>query len=193
MKITKQQIKEWNEYFTSLSPAKKRVAIAKDVIEQVKAERYLAKNRTYIDFLMKFDGQIQSKFDKVKCQCCALGAMFLSDVKYTNNCTIEDLDRINFSREEENRLQNYFDIEQLILIEAAFECWGFETITEFDGCEEDYRIIEGFGYDVMLSDLSLTSEDIDKAAQFGYQYDDNSERLIAIMRNIIKNRGKFKL
>jgi hypothetical protein len=192
MKITKKQIKEWNEYFNSLTPAQKRVAIAKDVIEQVKAEKYFARNRTYIDFYNKLEGEIQSNFNKVKCECCALGAMFLSDVKYTNQCTFEQAKSTSFSFDEENRLRNYFDVEQLILIEAAFECWSSDRLLDYDE-HTSGQIRDGFGYDLVMSNLSITEDDLDNAANFGNKYDDSSERLIKIMENIVKNKGKFKL
>lgn len=196
MKTTKKQIKEWNEYFNSLTPAQKRVAIAKDVIEQVNLKRFIPKNRIYTKIVSKIEdveNQIQSEFNNIQCHCCALGGMFLSDIKFNNSCTFYELDNKIFQATEKDRLQQYFSIEQLILIEAAFECWSCEDITSYDNVEEDYVIDQGYGIDLYLSDLNIGEEDINKAGDFGNKYRDNSERLMAIMNNIIKNKGKFKV
>lgn len=193
MGITKTQIKKWNDYFKSLTKPQKRVALAQDVIAQIKAKKFLPKNKTYtkiVSPIKSYNEQIQSNFGDIQCECCALGGIFLSDIKFNNSCTFNELDATYFDAREDMRLKEYFSIEQLILIEAAFECWDFDNLV--DDFWGEYQFTSGFADGLLFKDFKLTKEKINKTAEFGNQYTDSYKRLIAIMENIIANNGTFK-
>jgi hypothetical protein len=192
MAITKTQIEKWNTYFNSLTKPQKRVAIAEDVIKQIKAKKYLPTNLTYIEVLNGAENdkyQVQQHFNKVKCECCALGSLFLSEVKFNNSCTFEDLRDDYFDEAPIERLKQYFSLGQLVLIEYAFEDFGEEALTEF---KKDYIVENGVGYTKTLSKLKISLDDIKKAKMFCEYLEHPKDRLTKILTNIIKNKGTFK-
>ncbi len=188
MGITKTQLKKWNDYFNSLTKPQKRVAIAEDVIKQIKAKKYTAKESTYlyISTTVEDEEQLQSNFNNVQCDCCALGGLFLSEVKFNNSCTIGEANDYDFDVKGDTRLQKYFSIEQLILIEAAFECWDAYRLLH------NNTIDSGYGFNLKLNELKLTEEDINKACKFGDSFYYEKDKLIAILQNLIQNKGTFK-
>jgi hypothetical protein len=189
--ITKKTIEKWNTYFNSLTPADKRVAIAKDVLEQIKLKRLSALSGTYFTLSSDLDGDksIQANLNKVECQACALGSMMFSHIKYNNECSIGEGFNLD-SRYIKGKLHNYFDEGQLVLIETAFEQWG--TNYNYDGDAEDYYVCDGAYSGDFLTDLGLNKDDLDRAGEY---FDEDSftdeEKLVKIMKNIVKNKGTF--
>lgn len=124
------------------SIAEMKIAIATDVIAQVKAEKYYASKGVY--FASTFTsvdpikGELQEHLDDVLadgCQVCALGGIFLSKVRLFDNASIDDLNALRYdynnevykvailSHRMEDNLEEIFGREQLKMIEAAFEGW----------------------------------------------------------------------
>lgn len=165
--ITQEQIKEWNDEFRQASPSEKRVLIAQDVIAQLLKKTYRAKFGDYIklDDTARYDDDVQKNFDSVSCNTCALGALFMSHVKFCNNIKFGDIRNITYVTPQLRTLEQYFPKEQLSLIETAFEGSSYLYL-----CEE-------------------TKE----AEEFHKKYKNDEERLIAIMENIIDNKGTFVL
>jgi hypothetical protein len=174
--ITKTQIKKWNDYFTKLSKSEQSVAIAKDVIKQIKAEKYTPTSGWYIrGALTRLDNEadVQTNLN-VSCNCCALGASLLSTVKYKNTLKIEDLYGYNEKNSQFTKmLDSIFTTKQQALIEASFE----------DGLHLQANLTKGF---------RLSEKDYEKCRDFYKLYNDPEDRLIGIMNNIIKNKGVFK-
>jgi hypothetical protein len=185
---TNKEIKGFNEYFNSLTPAKKRVAIAKDVIANIESKKYFAKmgNYLYVNSDDNLESQsLQKVLPQVTCNVCALGAMFVSDVKFNNNFNVGD----DTLKKLDNQLSKYFSKGQLALIEAAFEGFG----VDYEEYEEDELSIEnGFYLKFTLEQLGIKEQDVINAKKFYAMFDTSEENLIAIMENIIKNKGKFK-
>jgi hypothetical protein len=179
---TKKQspIAKKNEEFNGLSPEKRRVAIARDVIRQVEAERLLPTKGVYLvpnplSSYMTYGKEILVGYavgDDLKkifkkeietCNCCAKGALFLSAVEKYNQCKVTDNMRASagtsFTNEEVSKqLRKHFSHDQLELIESAFEG----------------RWSEG-----------------NKTNYFHDSYINSYERMQAIMKNIIANKGTF--
>lgn len=111
----------------------------------------------------------------VECEVCARGAAFLAYVKRFNNVKIGkffDSDG-EFSGNDQlviDQTRKLFGKKQVQLIETAFELRNAES--DF----EDY----------------LTVEENELAQDFGNQHPREKERLVAIMKNIVKNKGVFK-
>lgn len=163
------------------------VKIAKDVLAQLRLKRFRATPGTYVkinskevdklcmgDDVTKLDAVMESSFkeffkrDKqVTCQVCALGAAFVSMVNIENECSVEEV-----MNEEQMwpRLEKYFGRANIDLMETAFECSSYQN-----------------------ADSDISCELLEAASDWGSRYDNNTERMQAIMRNVIRNNGDFKL
>lgn len=150
-----------------MTPAQKRVAIARDVIKHLQAKRFV----TVTNILWRFKGlSIAEKVNqkriktllKIKpCEVCAIGACVIAGLNRFNQVEFKG---VNGAEYEELSLQQWFSINQLALIEIGYE---------------------GKNYNFSNSVRS------DAAVSFFYKHCDNDTRLIAIMQNIIKNKGEF--
>ena len=170
-----------------LTKAEIRIAIAKDVIAQIKAKKYKPtqgtwvadENQSYDQWL--YDNALDCKVDVrdytnniKKCNVCALGSLFVSAVNKYNNVygtywSVSAEEVFNIDNEySESPLLRYFTLNQLQLIEFTFER-GLGVI----GLEDDHPMVE-------------------KANTFFLKYSKSKDRLVAIMKNIIKNKGTFK-
>ena len=179
-----------NEKFKKATKAQKRVMIAQDVLDQIRAKRYRAVTGKWVDPIWKRD----SKSQKIKftpnhsakdafenkaidyCKVCALGGLFMSCTNLNNHTTIEDLDteahidlgdRIEFNWKISNGLNKIFSQKQLKLIESFFE-----------GGEGYFQSHEGDNYN--------------EEKGIFYESYSNYKRLEIIMQNIIDNDGTFK-
>lgn len=168
----------------TLKGAKGRVAVAQDVLKLLKAKKVKARTGSYLG-ISTSDYEATSKckdlrgvLRKIKsCEACALGSMLVSVVRKDNDfpmtgdtfCDwlsgggkiLDDEERMR------KRLGELFSPEQLALIECAFE-----------------------RRDQFATDDSVPSE-IGDAVDFGHGYDTATDRLKAIMQNIIDNKGQF--
>lgn len=196
------EIKRRNAKFAKMKPAQKRMAIAEDVLLQLRKNKYSAEAGVYCDINLKefisskkfglndenpdkeielqtllLDGTIES------CEVCAIGSMFMSKVALGNKCTI--LVETNWYNDERadivvsqldsstlaiEHLKGIFTEKQLRYIEFAFE-----------GCDIGNRFTE------------ISSTFREKIYDFHNEYETNDLRLKAIMENIIKNKGNFKI
>lgn len=176
----KQSIKDYiensNAKFELADAAKKRVIIAKDVIMRLKTENLVAETGILVGLVSDnatFENSLKNflNADIESCEVCAKGALFCSLIGRINKFSIKDINSES-GNDESNKihkeLKKYFSIEQLDLIEIAFE---------------------GDSY----LGTQLDDDIIDAAQDFYYEYeDDSNNRLIAICENIIKNKGEFK-
>lgn len=163
------------------------VAIAEDVLKHLDAMDIT--QQTYVSGVFPVDTatltkdtQLQTVQDEIlrNCGVCALGACFLSHIRLFDNITLNDIGYGNLPayivddseleldvgfRPVFDTLAQYFDKDNLALIETAFECSaGF-----WDG-----EVPKG-----------------EAAELFGRAYRKPKDRVRAIMENIIKNRGMF--
>jgi hypothetical protein len=182
-----------NALFALLSPAQKRVKIAWDVIHQLNAEaiialsgKYVSKSDTLldIDHACFYDTKTSDEAAKAiqtsllnpelkDCYTCALGGMFLSSVRVGNRYS----GKIAVGSDDEpvyDQLEKYFDIKQLAIIEYAFEN---------DTVAGRMRNISRYHDPILAHEAGLES--------FRTRYTESSDRLRAIMNNIIHNKGTF--
>lgn len=179
--------------FWTLTKAEKRIAIAKDIIKQIKAKMIIPESGIYIvprkNRFLEEDKQLDEYFSKTPCGACALGACFIgivdagdklkvSDIltlnDYSTRFTMSDLDMSSKWRDE---LRRIFSPLQLSMIESAFE----KTTMKDD---ED----RGRSANRLIDDNRRT---IRASVAFGMNYRRDKERLLEICKNIIKNGGKF--
>lgn len=183
-----------NARFWALPKWAQRVAIAKDTLEQIKQKFYRPMKDTYLeldfsDNTNEMRGeQVPVKLDELfrklkeersKCEVCGIGACFVSLVnlgdevitkKAFESEVVEDMDSVDddFMRK---KLRKVFTSNQLALIECAFE--------------------KDFTFDDK-SKAGVPRKKREAASEFGEAYYDHTDRLVAIMKNIIKNDGTFK-
>jgi hypothetical protein len=177
--LDKKQITELNKTFASLNEAERRVLIAEDVLKQIEVGAYRPLKGFYInDFTVTRVNtrtkSIQKLFDDIECQCCALGACLLSTTKYKNKLVVDDVIELRSKSGAWKLLKDVFTSKQLLMIEYAFE-------GRFGG--------DRVGEDCFKDELSFPEEK--ECVEFGRNYVNSRPRLIAIMKNIIENKGEF--
>lgn len=187
----------------------KSLAIAQDVLEQIKfmnvdTGAYL---ETDITLSAETAGKsLQKHMDKLltkskPCTVCALGACFLSHVNLFNQFKVPDnltdkryphIDGWSGDCDEMFfMLRKSLGRKNMILIESAFEerdCTDHHTEDLVDPAEMvDDEWLRFYG----PIDKLVKAEEVAAAVAFGYKYDDSTNRLKAIMRNVIANGGEF--
>jgi len=192
-KINKALLKS-NAAFKKATKAEKRVMIAKDVLAQIKAKRYIPESGTWVDANWNIRGGIDEihETDSVQklfadrtietCSVCALGGLFMSCTNLNNNTCVSDInyggegteigERIQGGDTLSNGLNKIFSKKQLQLIEVYFE--------KGDGW---------FGEDGYTG--NYIGEDSRHVEYFNDAYPDDDERLVEIMKNIVANDGTF--
>lgn len=182
-----EKIEATNKAFDAASPEQKRVMIAKDVIERVKTKRLRpvtgnflrrdqlqAESGSFKDFLNK---DILTNGDESEtCVVCAKGALFCSIIGRVNKMSVDEVRGMDFSTHSfndrgHNKLLEYFSPDQVDLIETAFEGGSFLKIADWTDREKSIAFFNKVGVN---------------------KYSKSKERLIAICKNIIKNKGTFK-
>jgi hypothetical protein len=106
IKALRAAITKSNKRFASMTPAQKRVRIAKDVIAQLDAKEIVAKNGVYFSLAgaKPYDSvdsicdenagasvQELARTEFLGCNVCAIGAGFIASVKRLNKLKVEDL------------------------------------------------------------------------------------------------------
>src|SRR5271154_2955962 len=151
--------------------AQERIAIAKDALKWIRAGVLEPSEGVYVrpqhqPTAEQSDLQLR---DVVlgHCRVCAKGAIFLAKAVRYDNVLAKDWSGGN--SQTTDSLQEHFDLDQLTLIECAFEGW--------------VRTAE----DVLGGDAGQ------KVKSFFRANPDEKKRLVAILKNIIKNQGTFVL
>ena len=186
-KINTETIKK-NKAFEKATKPERRVMVAKDVLEQLKKRQLVAMAGRYVglQFMPTYSSlnpnlDIKENYDKVQeCHVCALGACIMATTRFTNQLNFEDVGRTSDEMaitKVSNVLTDIFTPEQLHIIEIAFE---------------GHQSGERFAVNV-LGELLLNREQEKKCRDFYESYHNDDKRLIAIMENIIKNKGEFIL
>lgn len=169
-----------------MSPAEKRVEIAKDLIARIQLEQISALGSNgivsfqYTDFASDSIKSLLENVETTVCKVCAKGGLLMSYIGRVNEMSRQDLishegQNSNYCFDPESlhhqKLKEVFDVEQLVLIEEAFEG----------------RTVLGDG----TFNFVVKNEKRYDAYSYKEQYEDANERLIAIAENIIKNEGTF--
>ncbi len=158
--------------FDKLSPAKQRMTIAQDVLDRIEMKQIVANGGLTCEIDSPTEKPIKEQLKNIdfKCEACAKGALFLSFIGIVNH--YDDTNPKKFAginSDEMTLLSKIFLQEQLVMIEIAFE-----------GCEFNYN-----------RNVYLTAKVINKCKAYKYKFSNDHDRLIAICKNIIKNKGTF--
>lgn len=170
----------------------RRIEILKDVLKQLKLNRYNATQGSYVGlprelYILKSENP-EASAQKVllstikPCKVCAKGGIFLSTIRKENKVQICDLgwEENDDTHEATNRVKNLFGKRNLDKIEAAFEKW-----TYVNSSNEYYKEERG-----LFADQTQVKDE--KLSKFVKRYPNKTKRLEAIIRNAIKNNGIFK-
>lgn len=180
-------IEKNNAIWKASNKMQKRVLLAQDVINQIKAQKYVAQSGCWAitNFEDKnYDKQVSLQEELIKpngvqCECCALGGLMLSSVKYNNNVNIdkcynqfEFIDNDDLYDEDHNtdqkmsrQLHDVFDTQTLEKIETWFE-------DGYGRYKDDSFKLSGDKYDL-------------------WRGMDEDNKLISLMENIIEGKGYF--
>ena len=173
-----------------------RLAIAQDALKYLEAGKFILETNVWLESSKKKDvfteEDVQKKRDlrialrrTPKCRVCALGAIFAAtvlkhDALSCANLVVDDPRGDNGSFEGPNGwgtivayLEKFFSNDQLILIEMAFEG------------------SQGHAYRTCRYELDGDLEEM--ALGFFEEYKSPKNRMIAILQNIIRNRGVFSI
>ena len=188
-------IKKKTKTKKKLTKTQMRVAVAKDVIAQLKSRKLIAQAGTYCDlgtsiFPEDKDRQVNEVLKDKTCTVCALGGIFVAQVNRFNDlkvCEVPNL-RARFDNGScgettlyDDQIRDYirkvFTPTQMSLIETAFE--GRVMLDNKMKWDESYyeaspkfQRAEGMYFD-------------------GGKNIADKERMILIMQNIIDNNGTF--
>jgi hypothetical protein len=155
-----------------LTKSQMRVAIAKDVLKQIKAGKFRITVGRFAVLPGGSETYGKKELRKMPvCNVCAIGAAIVSGIRLFNEIEITD-SCIN-NKESWEMIQKFFSPTQAIKIENAFE--------QGSGCYS-------------RSNWDWTGPDVntDKAVDFGESFQNKTARAYAIFANIVKNNGEFK-
>ena len=148
-----------------MSRAERRVAICKDVIQQLDAGRYIASS-TYLELANAGDELVETKDNPISnktCYLCGKGAMFVSKVSKFNG--VEPFVPENTRESDIIRgVSDAFSENQMDIIEELFECYA--SFRDLVGDDED--------------------------DQLNWRFNSKEHRLRIICQNIIDNKGTLK-
>jgi hypothetical protein len=214
-KARKRAIARENRLFEKLSPADKRVQIARDVLSQIELKKFIPESGVWLGsgdsggselFSMKDvekDAELRDVINKTEvCTGCALGGIFMCAIKRVDDLKIGQLAAV---KEAKHNVKQYgYDLEDALthdmgpdLVDILKYMKRFFTENQLELIELAFEIgsggISSDGSAAHESARSFLVVDEDR------YHDDESEgiinndsdRLRLIMENIIVNKGTF--
>lgn len=212
----RKRIERDNAAFNAMTPAQKRVQIAKDVLNHLDTRQLVAQSGAYISRVEYNVGglkpytedyyrareRVQYSPDarkelldgKVTCAVCAIGSVFVCAVERKNEISMYDVVNAGKTRMTAY-LKDFFSLEQLDLMEVAFE--GGPTCCEsaryrpmercsLPGCENTTCTVRG-------TPTPEAQVELDAAQRLYSQLAGDDDAIMrAIMQNIIDNCGEFR-
>jgi hypothetical protein len=132
--------------FDALAPNEQRVAICKDVIARLDAQKLIPNHGNFfinLDSVVSYSDlslSVQESINTKPCQTCAKGALFCSWVGNFNNVERDGLERVNEVTESMfgivPELVAIFGRVMLDNIEASFEgeafCWHYDEYATYE-------------------------------------------------------------
>ena len=170
---------------------RKAVEIARDVIAQLRLTRIVASPGNYLIindrnpesslYLLDnepYNGSFKDalkKHKQITCEVCAIGSVYIGYINRFNNVTTDqarETDRLDMLQ----TLSKIFTEDQLCLMEAAFEgSWVYEA-SWFQALDNNSR----YNFNSLIDD-------------YYRKYLTANELLRAIMLNVIRHNGEFRL
>jgi hypothetical protein len=187
------QVSRTNKAFQALSPAEKRVYIARDVLAQIAMKKLVPTSGVWLTSDTELftkndvakDPELQDLLKKTKqCEGCAIGGMFMCAVQVADQLKISNLEGVKEFKDDvkfEDADPRFAFLDSDIQQEDAFK-----YLRRFFSSNQLAMIETAFEKD---GDACHTG---DASANFVKQINDPSERMQLIMQNIIVNKGTFR-
>lgn len=173
-------------------PAQRRVMVAQDVLDSIEARQIVPGTGCWVRTSDITAGdneslQVASLSGRGNCECCAMGGLMLSIVRFTNKVTVADgYEKLQLATilagEQKDRvgITKLFHKKQIALIELAFEGGsGFYRANKDGPTSLDAMGMSIFEYQCAMDFYRHRSEQGDES------------RMVDIMKNIVANKGKF--
>ena len=179
-----------NKAFQALSPAEKRVYIARDVLAQIALKKlvpsigmWLTSDKPlYTEKDVAKDVELQDILKRTKqCEGCAIGGMFMCAVQTANQLKLSNLEGVKIFKEDQEDSPFYAHLDTDIEYEDAFK-----YLSKFFSHDQLEMIETAFEKDAGACHAG------DDSATFVTEINDPSVRMELIMQNIIVNKGTFK-
>jgi hypothetical protein len=195
--------------------SERRIEIVQDAVAQLLAQVYRTGSYGYLQLpeavskhrMEQPDEQAQpllcDAISKEKyCGVCAKGSLFLSTIRKENDLKLRNLADSHGLVMDRLTQDELFNRENLNLVEAYYENWRLYTYERADGwsvgsccglCAYSYV---GFGFSKEQAQ-EFASKHNAKIAEYATKYpakggDERTERLIAILNNMLENEGVFE-
>lgn len=189
----------------SMSKAKARVEIAKDVIAALNTKKLVATSGNYGSINIEKSSFKKFKYDTLvsvrdalgvstNCQVCALGAACLAVVGRENKLKAPfysssvELSHVTALRAQ---LREYFTPLQIALIECAFE--GGEAFADYEDIDLNNERVSALIDTAVNMFKEIDMSDTDDSDISDLLAQDDDMRMRTIFQNIIDNKGEFIL
>lgn len=197
------QVAKVNKTFEALSPADKRVYIARDVLEQIRLKKLIPTTGTWLTGVgdeplvsekdIKKDPELQEILAKTKqCEGCALGGIFMCTINAADKLKVSDLNGVQEFQEERKKDEgleacyrtpfNAFEHGQVFYKDAFKYLKRFFTTNQLAKIENAFERGNG----------ACRNEGDYESRNFALDVDDPTDRMTLIMQNIVVNKGTFK-
>jgi hypothetical protein len=175
--------------FSSLTKGEQRVQIARDALKWIRKPNVKVHSGNYFkvtkgEDTIKVGDDLNQHLSSINCTVCAKGGLFIAHVDRFDRCKVPgyyyrsgpDLYSLGDEWSITKRLSSHFSLLQLDMIETAFEKRAINDHTN------------------KLKSMSTERHTplVMSCIKFGRQYKSAHDRLEAILKNIIKNKGTFK-
>lgn len=179
--------------FDQLNINEKRVAVAKDVLANIAANKLKPANIGYLIVNPAEDVDVEISMGEYleqsqRCHVCALGGLFYSYLQLDKEVGSQPFNNISNCIYGVTILENLvslFDFSELTRIEIAYE--GYDV--NDDLYNEIFPNKKSNEVDLKLEE-AYTAE-LTKLKIYHNHFYDSHQRLTAIMKNIVRNNGSF--
>jgi hypothetical protein len=188
------QVARANKAFEALSPAEKRISIARDVIAQLATKRLVATSGLWLagkdesnlfnENQVEKNLELQEVLAKTKeCTGCALGGMFMCAVKQADKLKLDELECVKEFKIEQKRKPECAELGRDGLIEMVD---AFRYLRRFFSKSQLEMIETAFEQNAGACHAEGTG-----AGDFAVNVKEPSDRMRLIMENVIVNKGRF--
>lgn len=195
-----------NARFDAATKAEKRVMIAKDALKLLDTRKVIAERGTYVSTDPRLGRLVEElgtqralkkiETEEVECKVCGIGVLLLSQTRFDDQFELTKgewgsgfgAEEYYASRDEApdegktmgQRLEDHFSHDQLRTIERAFERYDRREPPYYYQDDEDHPDY-----------VSFSSSYLGEQPPSGHEADETVLR--AILQNIIRNKGTFKI
>lgn len=170
--------KKSNAEFALMSPADKRVTLAKDVLMQLATKRFRAAGGNYLDFRSyipltaeDIDRDLSELLPQVEaCDVCAIGGLFV--------CAVERADKLKVGHRDAIE-RGGVELSDLSYDEHGYVAQFFDRDTRYN-------------METMFEQCFCDGEDGDRVYMPARWRETFHDRMTWIMKNVIENGGNFR-